>query len=366
MQNSNTPAPLRVGIIGLGWSGKTQLEAYTKIPGVTVVALADPRQERLQELNALHPVDTLYTDFRDLLAHDDIDIVNVATPNHLHAPISIAALESGKHVICEKPLARNSIEGGQMVQAAIANQRALDVTFSHRQRGDVQVLKHIIDEGRLGKIYHAKASWMRRNGIPGMGGWFTTHELAGGGPLIDLGVHVLDMALYLMGEPEVLSVSAATYSELGPRGRGARRAAVGTAAYDVEDLATAFIRLGDGRTLLLEASWATYSKVSDEFGVALYGSDGGADIHIKDYVWQDTLRIYTDVGGVPADIAPQVKRGKGHLGVLQNFVALIRSGDWTDHVGREALVRTQIIDACYQSAREGREIRLSELQTPVT
>src|SRR5690606_17072938 len=111
------------------------------------------------------------------------------------------------------------------------------------------------------------------SGIPGMGGWFTTREMAGGGPLIDLGVHVLDMAMYLLNEPEVVAVSAATYAELGPRGRGSRSQHVADGKYEVEDLATAFVRLSDGVTLLLEASWAVYGRHQDDFGVALYGAD---------------------------------------------------------------------------------------------
>ncbi len=268
---------------------------------------------------------------------------------------------SGKHVLSEKPLARSGAEGEAMVRAATNAGRVLQVAFNHRQRGDVQVLKIYIESGGLGRIYHAKASWMRRAGIPGMGGWFTNRELAGGGPLIDLGVHVLDMALYLLGEPEVISVSAATYAELGPRGRGSysERHLVGEGGYEVEDLATAFVRLGDGATLLIEASWAVYGKSADDFGVTLYGTDGGADITVKNYGWEDTLTIYTDTAGVPSEVRPRVTRGEGHLAVVRNFVAAIRSGDWATHNGSEGLRRAQIIDACYQSALQGREISSS-------
>ena len=276
--------------------------------------------------------------------------------------MAIAALERGKHVLCEKPLAHTLADAEAMVRAAISAGRALDVTFNHRQRGDVQVLKAHIDQGGLGRIYHAKATWMRRSGIPGMGGWFTSRALAGGGPLIDLGVHVLDMALYLMGEPEAVAVSAATYAELGPRGRGGRGDTGGQSVYDVEDLATAFVRLAGGATLLLEASWAAYGRHQDDFGVALYGTEGGADIEVVNYGWQDTLRIYGDIGGVPAVMRPQVTKGTGHESVIRAFVAALRSGDWSALTGAVALRRSQIIDACYRSAQEGRELALANLK----
>lgn len=352
---------LRVGVVGTGGAGEAHIIAYRQHPDVELVAIADPRESRLAELASKHRIPHTYTNYDDLLARDDLDIISVATPNHLHAPVTIAALNSGRHVLCEKPLARELAEGAAMVRAAISANRALAVAFNHRQRGDVRALKAHIDQGGLGHIYHAKATWMRRSGIPGMGGWFTTRALAGGGPLIDLGVHVLDMALYLLGEPEVSAVSAATYAELGPRGRGGRGDSAGQAAYEVEDLATAFIRLSNGITLLLEASWAVYGRHNDDFGVSLYGTDGGADIEVVNYGWQDTLRIYGDTGGVPSVTRPQVAQGTGHVGVISDFLAVVRSGDWAAHNGIAALRRSQIIEACYRSAQAGHELALTDV-----
>ncbi len=360
--------PLRVGIIGLGWAGETHLKAYLEQPGVEVVAIADPNESRLEQVAATYHIPNHYADYHDLVARDDINAVSIATPNHMHSPVGVAALQSGKHVLSEKPLARSSAEAEAMVQAATQAGRVLQVAFNHRQRGDVQVLKNYITEGGLGRIYHSKATWMRRSGIPGMGGWFTSREMAGGGPLIDLGVHVLDMALFLLGEPEVISVSAATYAELGPRGRGSRgdKKLIAESGYEVEDLATAFVRLGDGATLLLEASWAVYGKNADDFGVTLYGTEGGADITVKNYTWEDTLTIYTDTAGVPAEVRPRVTKGEGHLAVVRNFVGAIRSGDWSIHNGSEGLKRAQVIEACYQSALQGREIPLVNLRNPTS
>jgi predicted dehydrogenase len=354
----SAPQTLRVGVIGLGWAGETHLKSYLNVPNVEVIAVADPVDVRREQVAATYSIPYHYADYRDLIARNDLDIVSVGTPNYLHAPSTIAALSSGKHVLCEKPLASTAADAEAMVRAASENNRVLHVAFNHRQRGDVQVLKTYIEGGGLGRIYHGKAYWMRRSGIPGMGGWFTKKETAGGGPLIDIGVHVLDMALYLMNEPEVVSISAATYSELGIRGRGGRGDLVSEGNFNVEDLATAFIRFDDGSTLLLEASWAVYGGQSDDFGVKLYGTDGGADLNVSGYTIDNTLTIYTDTAGVPAELRPHVPAGGGHQAVVNNFVNAIRSGSWSAHTGSEGLRRTQIIDACYRSALEGREISL--------
>ena len=355
-------SPLRVGIIGLGFGGETALKCYKQLPDVEVVALAGLEEDRLTFLSETYHVPNTYRYYEELLVRDDLDAVSVAVPNYLHTPVVLAALERGLHVLCEKPLARTSEEAERMVQAAIAANRVLHVVFNHRRRGDIEVLKRYVDDGKLGNIYYAKANWMRRRGIPGVGTWFVSKEKAGGGPLIDLGVHVLYMALHLLGEPEVVTVSAMTYDLLGSNGRGfnvnSKKTGSGN-TFEVEDLATAFFRLSNGATLLLESSWATHSNFGDDFGIVLYGTDGGAEIKVKRYGWEDTLRIYTDIAGVPAEINPQVYPGAGHMAVIREFVAIIREGNWSLYNGTEGLRRTRIIDACYASAQQGREVVLS-------
>ncbi len=354
-------ARLRVGVVGLGWAGETHLKSYQQLPNVQVLALAGLEEDRLASLGEMYNIPHLYPDYEELIMRADLDAVSVCTPNHLHAVIAIAALEHGKHVLCEKPLACSGSEAEEIVQAAVNAHRVLKVVFNHRARHDVQVLKHYLESGELGRIYHAKASWMRRRGIPGLGSWFTKKDMAGGGPLIDLGVHVLDLGLYLLDEPEVVTVSAATYAEFGPHGRGGRPfddKMLAGAGYDVEDLATAFIRFADGATLLLEASWAVYRPPGDDFGVTLYGTEGGAAIQVENYSWEDTLRIYKDVGDTPVEVHPHLRKGEGHLAVVREFVNVIEDGNWSAHVGREGLYRARIIDACYTSACEGREVVL--------
>ncbi|TCC35693.1 Gfo/Idh/MocA family protein [Kribbella speibonae] len=353
---------LRVGVVGLGFAGRTALEAFSELPDVEVIGLAGLEKDILTSLGEKHGVPHLYERWEDLLETPGLEAVSIGTPTQLHAPIALAALQKGLHVLSEKPLARTVAEGTAMVEASKQAGRVLKVVFNHRERGDVAALKHQIDEGQLGRIYYAKAHWMRRNGIPGMGGWFTNRELSGGGPLIDLGVHILDMALHLMGEPQVSTVSANTFAELGPRGKGSRDPNANTlgSAFEVEDLATAYLRLQGGGALQLETSWATYRAPGDNFGIELFGTDGGAKIEVQNYTNEDTLRIFTDVGGVPAEVKPATGAGLGHRAVVREFVRIVKSGEWEGQNGSEALLRTEIIDACYASAKAGREVVLHD------
>ncbi|WP_410790781.1 Gfo/Idh/MocA family protein [Kribbella sp. C-35] len=353
---------LRVGVVGLGFAGRTALEAFSELPDVEVIGLAGLEKDTLTSLGEKHGVPHLYEKWEDLLETPGLEAVSIGTPTQLHAPIALAALQKGLHVLSEKPLARTVAEGTAMVEASKQAGRVLKVVFNHRERGDVAALKHQIDEGQLGRIYYAKAHWMRRNGIPGMGGWFTNRELSGGGPLIDLGVHILDMALHLMGEPEVSTVSADTFAELGPQGKGSRDPNANTlgSAFEVEDLATAYLRLKGGGALQLETSWATYRAPGDNFGIELFGTEGGAKIEVQNYTNEDTLRIFTDVGGVPAEVKPATGAGLGHRAVVREFVRIVKSGEWEGQNGSEALLRTEIIDACYASAKAGREVVLND------
>ena len=357
--------PLRVGVVGLGWAGQQHLAAYQRIPGVEVVGLAGKENDVLQSLGAEHAVPHLMADWQDLIALPGLDAVSVAVPTFLHAPIAVAALDRGVHVLSEKPIARDAAEGRQMVDAAVRAGRVLDVAFNHRRRGDIMALKKIIAAGEIGRPYYAKASWLRRSGIPGLGTWFTSRDLAGGGPLADIGVHVLDYALYLLGEPRVTAVSASVYAELGPRGLGGsgRAAADATRSeFEVEDFASAFLRLEGGGTLIVEAGWAAYRSPEDLIDFTVYGTDGGADLRIGGATETPvgTLTVYSESAGRNTDRVVTAEPGRAHQQVVEDFVDVVR-GDpaaWAEHNGSLALTRAQIIDAAYRSAKENREITL--------
>jgi predicted dehydrogenase len=351
-------------VIGVGWAGQQHMAAYDQLPGTQVVAVAGLEETIRAELAAKYGIARQVADWQELLEIDELDAISVAVPTFLHAPITIAALARGKHVLSEKPIARNMSEARAMVEAARAAGRVLDIVFNHRQRGDIQELKRAIDAGQLGRPYYAKAWWLRRSGIPTLGSWFTSAELAGGGPLVDIGVHVLDYALFLLGSPAVASVSASTYDLLGSSGFGSSVTSRKTGAsesklFDVEDLATVFMRLDDGGTLLVEASWAAHRTEGDEFGITLFGTDGGAELIVEDYAPSGALRIFSDDDGAAVARRVQAAPGRGHKTVVEQFVEKIRSGDWREHDGSRAAELARVVDACYRSAAERREIRLA-------
>ena len=356
----------RAGVIGLGWAGQQHLAAYAKAADVDLVALAGMETDALQRLGDLYGIskEHRYTDWQDLIDHGQLDLLSSAAPTALHAPIAVAALNAGIHVLSEKPIAENAETARLMVEAAERNDRVLDVSFNHRNRGHVKVLKKIIDAGLLGRIYYAKVGWLRREGIPGLGSWFTRRATAGGGPLMDLGVHMLDIALYLLGEPRVRAATAATYAEFGPRGRGSsaselmRKTGIEPGAFDVEDLSTAFLRLQGGGTLLLESSWAQWIP-KDRCYVTMYGAEGGASIEWGAPDDPDrTLNIWTEKEGVPATLHPAIPPDGKHAESVQDFIIKVRSGDFSNHRGKQALARAVVIDACYASADKGSEITL--------
>ena len=354
---------LRAGVVGFGWAGRQHMDAYARHADVDLVAVAGLEDGLRAELGALHGIEPAgqFRGYQEMIDGAGLDVISVATPTGLHAPIAVAALDAGIHVLSEKPLAESVERARAMVAAARANDRVLDVSFNHRRRGDVKALKQLVDDGLLGDLYYAKAGWLRRSGIPGLGTWFTQRSLAGGGPLMDIGVHMLDMALHLMGEPTAEAVSAATYAEFGPRGRGgssgARQGARadGTGAYEVEDLATAFVRLSGGATLLLEASWASYIE-RDELYVVLYGSEGGAVLGSPQLWSEPRLSVLTDVRGIPAELTPVLPTDGLHAEAVDDFVATVRAGDFSGAHGDHLLTRSTVVEAAYRSAELHREV----------
>lgn len=346
--------------MGVGWAGVQHAEAYAKLPGVELAGIAGLEEPVCRELAGRLGVERHVAGWEELFADDSLDVVSVAVPTFLHAPITIAALERGLHVLCEKPIARTPDEAASMVAAAERAGRVLDVAFNHRQRGDIQTLRRVIEDGRLGRPYYAKAWWLRRTGIPTLGSWFTNREQAGGGPLLDIGIHVLDYALFLLGQPRVTTVSASTYDLLATGGFGDAETSDKTGdggGFDVEDLATAFLRLDDGGTLLVEASWAAHRTAGDEFGITIFGTEGGADLRVVDMEEIGTLKLFSDVAGVAAVTELHPRAGTGHDAVVARFLDAARNGGGGDGAAAAALAR--VVDACYESARERREVALS-------
>lgn len=359
---SSTPAPrrLRAGVIGLGWAGQQHVAAYAADPTVDLVALSAMEDHLLTRFGDEHGVKLRYPDWQEMLEKADLDIVSVATPTFLHAPMAIAALEAGVHVLTEKPMAQSAEAARSMVEASRRTGRILEVSFNHRRRGDVAALAQVIESGVLGEIHYAKTGWVRRAGIPGLGTWFTQAEKSGGGALADIGVHMLDMTLHLLGEPAVRTASASTYADFGPRGRGGSGFGISDVAdgvpFEVEDLATAFLRLEDGATVLLEASWAQMIP-SDRCSVTLYGTEGGAEL-VFGTPEGDHLTVWTEVAGLPAEVKPAVGPDGRHAAAVADFIEVVRSGDPAEHTGEIALRRAEVLEACYRSAAAGAEVSI--------
>lgn len=341
---------MKVGVVGVGWAGQQHLKGYAALDGVDIVALAGMETEQVAALKAEYGIPATFERWEDMLETAQLDAISIATPTFLHAPIAIAALQRGIHVLTEKPIAANLAEAQSMVAAAQASGRVLQVVFNHRLRGDIAELGRIIDSGELGTPYIAKAGWLRRAGIPGSS-WFAQKELAGGGPLLDLGVHVIDYVLHLLGEPEVASVSASTYAELGTKAID---------GFDVEDIAIAFIRLKSGTTVVLEAGWDAYRADNNEYWMTVYGTEGGAELRVVDYETTQ-FTVFRTENGENADYDVTPAENGGHDRVVREFVETIRRGEaeWPKHDGSLGLRRAEVIDACYRSAESGHEVSLA-------
>lgn len=341
--------PVRFGIVGLG-IGRAHANAVTKADGGELVALCDIDEERLKRQAATFNTRRTYTDYRELCADDEVDVVCVCTPNSLHAEVAVCALEHGKHIIVEKPLARSADEGQLILDAARRNgdQNLAMMSFSSRFTGPAQVLRKAVESGQLGEIYYAKASYLRRRGIPGYGGWFTTKSMAGGGPLIDLGVHVLDIAWWLMGCPKPVRCVGATFAKFGPHGKGlasVSEAANGT--FDVEDLGCGMILFDNDAAVFVEASWASHVGQTGA-NVQLFGSRGGASM--------EPCVIYTDLyGDSTVDIRPEVPQLYGHEGEIQHFIDCIRQNRKPIAPLEHGVVVQRMLDGIYESARLRRE-----------
>jgi predicted dehydrogenase len=345
----------RIAIIGAGGIAAVHLAALAKEPRVELKALADISLERARALGEKHGVPLYYADYRDLLTNEEIDAVIVCVPNHLHAPVAIAALEAGKHVLSEKPMAMNAMLAEEMIKVAERSGKVLMIAQNNRFHSESLLLKSWVEQKRLGRVYHIKTGWVRRNGIPGWGSWFTRKELAGGGPLIDVGVHVLDLALWVLGYPKPVSVFGQAYSMFGPHKRklsgwGEFRP---DGVYDVEDLAVALIRFEDGSTLALDASWASHIP-EERVYLDLYGEQGGASLDLIHH----TVTLFQEGQEGFIDSVYRPPKRDDRLALLQNFIDVIHGRAEPVCRPEQSLLIQHILDAVYRSAETGELVKL--------
>lgn len=352
---------LRAGIVGCGGIANAKhLPAIKKNGHFEIVAFCDLIEERAAKAKAEYGTGDarVYTDYRELVK-EDLDVVYVLTPNNAHAPAAIAALKADKHVMCEKPMAKTYAEAKAMVEAARESGKILTIGYQNRYRGDSQYLKRACENGDLGEIYYAKAHAIRRRAVPTWG-VFLDAEKQGGGPLIDIGTHALDLTLWMMDNYEPASVTGATFRKLADQKEtGNAWGDWDPEVFTVEDSAFGFIRMKNGAVIQLEASWALNSLEVDEAKTSLCGTKAGADMKDglrinrvqygrqcveKPNLAADGVDFYDGAAEEPKDVEQRV------------FYDAVVNGKPLTVKPEQALVVTQILEAIYESAKTGRTV----------
>ena len=352
---------LKVGVIGTGNISFVHIDAYKNNPDVELVALCDINPDVLAASGKRYGVNKLYGNYNDMFKENpDIDAVSVCTCNSEHAKASITALNLGKCVLCEKPMAISVAEAEEMLKASESGKGRLMMGFVRRFGNDAAIAKDFIDNGHLGEIYYAKATYIRRNGNPG--GWFSDKARSGGGPLIDLGVHVIDLVRYLSGSPAPKSVYGATFNKLGerPYEKGEKSfnwtAADGqTGVCDVEDMASAMIRFDNKMVLQVETSFSLHTG-ADTGKIELYGTKGGL-------VFDPEMTFYTKFNGYPVNMSVPFSTALSFDGLFQNeidhFVDCALTGKPFQASAQDGVVLMEILEAAYKSAASEREVILT-------
>jgi predicted dehydrogenase len=341
---------INVAVIGLG-AGHSHLNAYASVPEARVLAIADLNAARLEKVAAEQGVPHAFADYRDLLAVDQVDLVSVCLPNHLHAPVAIEALRAGKHVLVEKPMATSAAEAQTMLAAAEEHGRVLAVSMNYRWAfaPDMLDLRRRIARGDLGNIYYVRAVALRRRtfarGYRGDRDWFIDRRRSGGGGLIDMGPHMLDLAMWLAGDFAPVSVSGVARTAL----------MVDT---DVDDLAAALVRLRGGATVALEITWASFTRPGAS--LTLLGTRGGAMLDMSAPAGQRLTLFGEDDSGLlemtPFDVQlpPDAERT-----VQEHVVRSVASARLPEVSGARGLAVMRVIDAIYESELSGREVAIA-------
>jgi predicted dehydrogenase len=343
---------MKVGIIGTGQIAKSvHIPGYLKRASeVEIVAVANPNIEKAKKIAAEFRIPNVFQSYEEMLIQCELDAVSVCTPNKFHAPATIAALKSGCHVFCEKPPALTTEEAIRMAETAKEAGKILTFNFHYRHSTEVATIKRFVDAGELGEIYAVRVQALRRRGIPGWG-VFTDKELQGGGPLIDIGIHMLDTALYLMDFPEPEVVLACTHQRIGNRPGVGLMGPWDAEKFTVEDAAMGMVRFKNGASLILETSFALNMKEKSILNVHLYGDQGGATVFPP--------AIYQEKHGTLVDMVlshlPEIDKQEKSI---NHFIDCCLYGDKPMCTMEQGIMVQRIIDAFYRSAETGQAIRL--------
>ncbi|MBI1757264.1 MAG: Gfo/Idh/MocA family oxidoreductase [Fimbriimonas ginsengisoli] len=348
---------VRIGVVGCGGIARdNHLPAFAALPKrCKLVALCDVEIEKARALGAKFSVAQVFSDHRRLLEQSEIDAVVVATPNRFHLTPTIDALGAGKHVLCEKPLGRTFAEAAAMAKAAKAAGKVLQVGFQLRFSGPVRFLEDMIAAGRFGEIYYARAQALRRRGVPNWG-VFIDKEKQGGGPLIDIGIHVLDLTLHLMGRPKALSVLGMTWDKLGTDPSIFNQFGdYDRSQFSVEDMAVGLIRFEGGASVVVETSFMANIE-GNPYQTQLFGTRAGAIL--KPFA-DDALRVFTEENRQLLDLTPaHIPKTQPHIAAAEAFLDAVEGIRPTPIPAEHGLELNGIIDALYRSAASGHEERV--------
>ena len=344
---------LRVGMIGSGGIARTaHLPGWKDIPDVEVVAIADTNEELVRNTATAQKIPQWYTDYRELLRQKDVDVVDICTPNLLHTQMVVDAFAAGKDVLCEKPLAVTPAEILQMIEARDKAGRMLMVAQNNRYRGISIAMKRWVDQGNLGQVYYARAWAIRRNLLPVAPG-FISRTLSGGGPCMDIGVHALDLAMWLMGFPDPVTVSGSASTQLaktniipGAWGEWNRE------MFDVEDFACGIVRFSNGAMLSLESSWLAHTMQSEDMSCMVLGTRAGIS-------WPAGTISTTQNGTlIDAVIKPVPIRESTHMTEIWDFYNALVNKMPSPVPAEQSLKVIKILDGVYRSQNLGREVEV--------
>lgn len=347
---------IRVGVIGTGTIAKMgHLPHYRDHPNVELVAVADSDVERASAVATEFGAKNVYADATALLNAGNVDAVSICTPNASHIELAVASVERGIHVLVEKPMGVELVGAEQLVEAAKRHDAITMVGMTHRFRNEAQVLKRFVGSGDLGDIYYVKTRILRRRGTPA--GWFTSKKLSGGGPLMDIGVHALDLAWWVTGMPRVVSVSGQLVqgigkfnSEMISRWKSADDFNQDNSIFDVEDFASAYIRFEGGLIMHLEVSWAVNGPQDEALMLDVFGTKGGVALH--------PLCHYGEQNGIVAQTNLSVQTNDPYRDEIHHFVSSLMQRKQSSVSVEQGLQVVRILSAITESATKGCEIRL--------
>lgn len=350
---------IKVAVIGCGpLANSTHIKAYMANPMSEIKYFCDQQLERAEKAVADFGCGEAISDYRVILDDPEVEAVSICTPNHVHAPISIACMRAGKHVLCEKPAARTYEEALEMQRVQHETGKVLIIGVVNRFNTGVNLIKKMIDNGELGELYHIYASFRSHRSIPGLGGTFTTKSIAGGGVLIDWGIHFLDIVMYCSGDPKPLTVSGQAYCKLGkdmenyayksmwagpPRFDG---------TYDVDDFVTAMVRT-EGPSISLNGAWAQ-NIGENEMYIDFLGDKAGIRLQ-----YGKEFKVYSFKDGVLYETKPEFTAVDAFQNEIDSFLACIDSGEKLPSHIDTVILSTQIIQAIYDSSEQRAEINLT-------